>query len=86
MQYDFAVTFPLDLMRQRMQSEGASGRVCVYNCGLLGTFKHIIRTEGYRGSYRGILPENFRVVPSAGIVFMTNETLTSVFQGISAEN
>ncbi|CAL9177148.1 unnamed protein product [Musa hybrid cultivar] len=61
-------------MRQRMHSEGATGRVCVYNSGLLGTFKHIIRTEGYGGSYRGILPEYFRVVPNAGIVFMTNET------------
>lgn len=68
-------TFPLDLVRRRMQLEGAGGRARVYNTGLLGTFRHIIRIEGLRGLYRGILPEYYKVVPSVGIVFMTYETL-----------
>ncbi|KAL6528672.1 hypothetical protein OROMI_029317 [Orobanche minor] len=70
------VTFPLDLVRRRMQLEGAAGRARVYNMGLVGTFGHIIRTEGaFRGLYRGIMPEYYKVVPSVGIVFMTYETL-----------
>uniref|UniRef100_A0A5B6ZK47 Mitochondrial substrate carrier family protein B-like n=1 Tax=Davidia involucrata TaxID=16924 RepID=A0A5B6ZK47_DAVIN len=68
-------TFPLDLVRRRMQLEGAAGRACVYKTGLFGTFGHIIRTEGLRGLYRGILPEYYKVVPGVGIVFMTYETL-----------
>lgn len=68
-------TFPLDLVRRRMQLEGAAGRARVYNCGLLGTFGHIVRSEGFRGLYRGILPEYYKVVPGVGIVFMTYETL-----------
>ncbi|PIN11673.1 Mitochondrial solute carrier protein [Handroanthus impetiginosus] len=68
-------TFPLDLVRRRMQLEGAAGRARVYNSGLLGTFRHIIHTEGLRGLYRGIMPEYYKVVPSVGIVFMTYETL-----------
>ncbi|KAL2485180.1 Mitochondrial substrate carrier family protein [Abeliophyllum distichum] len=68
-------TFPLDLVRRRMQLEGAAGRARVYNTGLLGTFRHIIRAEGLRGLYRGIMPEYYKVVPSVGIVFMTYETL-----------
>ncbi|XP_020553227.1 mitochondrial substrate carrier family protein B-like isoform X2 [Sesamum indicum] len=68
-------TFPLDLVRRRMQLEGAGGRARVYNAGLFGTFRHIIRTEGFRGLYRGIMPEYYKVVPSVGIVFMTYETL-----------
>ncbi|BFG36278.1 hypothetical protein CerSpe_225520 [Prunus speciosa] len=68
-------TFPLDLVRRRMQLEGAGGRARIYNTGLVGTFKHIFRTEGLRGLYRGILPEYYKVVPSVGIVFMTYETL-----------
>ncbi|KAL2554544.1 Mitochondrial substrate carrier family protein [Forsythia ovata] len=68
-------TFPLDLVRRRMQLEGAAGRARVYNTGLFGTFRHIIRTEGLRGLYRGIMPEYYKVVPSVGIVFMTYETL-----------
>ncbi|KAL2509595.1 Mitochondrial substrate carrier family protein [Forsythia ovata] len=68
-------TFPLDLVRRRIQLEGAAGRARVYNTGLLGTFRHIIRAEGLRGLYRGIMPEYYKVVPSVGIVFMTYETL-----------
>ncbi|KAL0333253.1 UNVERIFIED_CONTAM: Calcium-binding mitochondrial carrier protein SCaMC-1 [Sesamum angustifolium] len=68
-------TFPLDLVRRRMQLEGAGGRARVYNTGLFGTFAHIFRSEGFRGLYRGIMPEYYKVVPSVGIVFMTYETL-----------
>ncbi|KAI4354576.1 hypothetical protein L6164_003426 [Bauhinia variegata] len=75
-------TFPLDLVRRRMQLEGAGGRACVYNTGLFGTFRHIINTEGVRGLYRGILPEYYKVVPSVGIVFMTYETLKMLLSGV----
>ncbi|CAL5388399.1 unnamed protein product [Camellia sinensis] len=68
-------TFPLDLVRRRIQLEGAAGQARVYNTGLFGTFSHILRTEGPRGLYRGILPEYYKVVPGVGIVFMTYETL-----------
>ncbi|KAI9079584.1 hypothetical protein K1719_038411 [Acacia pycnantha] len=71
-------TFPLDLVRRRMQLEGAAGRARVYNTGLFGTFRYIFRTEGLRGLYRGILPEYYKVVPSVGIVFMTYETMKTL--------
>lgn len=76
-------TFPLDLVRRRMQLEGAGGRARIYNCGLFGMFGHIMRTEGFRGLYRGILPEYYKVVPSVGIVFMTYETLKMLLSRIS---
>ncbi|AES79368.1 putative mitochondrial carrier protein [Medicago truncatula] len=71
-------TFPLDLVRRRMQLEGVGGRARVYNTSLFGTFGHIFRNEGIRGLYRGILPEYYKVVPGVGIVFMTYETLKSL--------
>jgi solute carrier family 25 phosphate transporter 23/24/25/41 len=58
-----------------MQMEGAGGRARIYNTGVFGTFRHIIRAEGLKGLYRGILPEYYKVVPGVGIVFMTYETL-----------
>ncbi|CAA6661717.1 unnamed protein product [Spirodela intermedia] len=61
-----SVTFPLDLVRRRMQLEGAAGRARVYNKGLFATFGQIVESEGLRGLYRGILPEYFKVVPSIG--------------------
>ena len=67
-----------------MQLEGAGGRARVYTSGLFGTFANIIRTEGFRGMYRGILPEYYKVVPSVGIVFMTYETLKMLLSLIPA--
>lgn len=71
----FAATYPLDLVRRRMQLEGAAGRARIYNGGICATFRHILRSEGFRGLYRGILAEYYKVVPGVGIVFMTYETL-----------
>ncbi|KAL6580327.1 hypothetical protein OROMI_008351 [Orobanche minor] len=76
------VAYPLDLVRRRMQLEGAGGRARVYKSGLFGTLRHIIRTEGLCGLYRGILPEYYKVVPSVGIVFMTYEKLKKVLSTI----
>ena len=81
-----AVTFPLDLVRRRMQLEGAGGRARVYNTGLFGTLGYIIRTEGLRGLYRGILPEYYKVVPSLGIVFMTYEKVKQMLSEIPAND
>lgn len=67
-----------------MQLEGAGGRQRVYTTGLFGTFGHIIRNEGLRGLYRGILPEYYKVVPSVGIVFMTYETLKILLSSVPA--
>ncbi|KAK7339731.1 hypothetical protein VNO77_20413 [Canavalia gladiata] len=77
-------TFPLDLVRRRMQLEGVGGRARVYNTSLFGTFGHIVRNEGARGLYRGILPEYYKVVPSVGIVFMTYETLKMLLSSIAS--
>ncbi|CAM8963308.1 unnamed protein product [Rhodiola kirilowii] len=76
-------TFPLDLVRRRMQLEGSCGRARVYQSGLFGTFAQIIQQEGLRGMYRGILPEYYKVVPGVGIVFMTYETLKMLLANIS---
>lgn len=72
------LTFPLDLVRRRKQLEGTGGRARVYKTGILGTFRHIIKAEGLRGLYRGILPEYYKVVPGMGIAFMTYETMKSI--------
>lgn len=78
------MTFPLDLVRRRKQLEGAAGRACVYKSGIVGTFRHIIGTEGFRGLYRGIMPEYYKVVPGVAIVFTTYETLKSIMAGMSS--
>ncbi|KAJ0102635.1 hypothetical protein Patl1_06467 [Pistacia atlantica] len=76
-------TFPLDLVRRRKQLEGVGGRARVYTTGLFGIFRQIIQTEGFRGMYRGILPEYYKVVPGVGICFMTYETLKMLLADVS---
>ncbi|TXG49863.1 hypothetical protein EZV62_025738 [Acer yangbiense] len=78
-------TFPLDLVRRRKQLEGVGGRARVYTTGLFGIFKHIVRNEGFRGLYRGILPEYYKVVPGVGICFMTYETLKMLLADMNSE-
>ena len=73
-------TFPIDLVRRRMQLEGAGGKEKIYKSGLSGTFKEIIAKEGLIGLYRGILPEYYKVIPSVGIVFMTYEFMKRILR------
>ena len=61
-----------------IQGVGAGGRARVYNTGLFGTFKHIFKSEGMRGLYRGLLPEYYKVVPGVGITFMVYESLKTL--------
>lgn len=67
-----SVTFPLDLVRRRMQLQGQGGTAVVYS-----SFGHALRSiaarEGVRGLYSGILPEYYKVVPGVAIAFMTYE-------------
>ncbi|CAA7406382.1 unnamed protein product [Spirodela intermedia] len=79
------VTFPLDLVRRRMQLEGVAGRARVYDKGLFAAFRDIVQSEGLRGLYRGILPEYYKVVPSVGIVFLTYESLKSFLAGVASD-
>jgi solute carrier family 25 (mitochondrial phosphate transporter), member 23/24/25/41 len=69
-----------------MQLEGAAGTARVYQAGLFGTFGHIVCTEGFRGLYRGILPEYCKVVPGVGIVFMTYEMLKAILKGLETDD
>eukprot|EP00898_Chlorokybus_atmophyticus_P003548 jgi/Chlat1/4194/Chrsp27S08879 len=75
-----SVTFPIDLVRRRMQLEGQAGRSRVYQGGALHTLAYILKTEGLKGLYRGILPEYSKVVPGVGIAFMTYELMKQLLE------
>lgn len=67
-----------------MQLEGAGGRARIYKKGLFSTFGQIMKSEGLRGLYRGILPEYYKVVPGVGIVFMTYEFLKKLMADLNS--
>lgn len=79
-------TFPLDLVRRRMQLEGAGGRPAVASRGIPGTFRHIVRTEGWLALYRGIIPEYYKVVPGVSIAFLTYETMKRLLRRPAPED
>lgn len=79
-------TFPLDLVKRRMQLQGAAGTSSVCKSSITGTIRQIFQKEGLRGFYRGIVPEYLKVVPSVGIAFMTYETLKSLLSSIDEDD
>jgi solute carrier family 25 phosphate transporter 23/24/25/41 len=65
-----SATFPLDLVRRRMQMRDATK-----GDTFLAVFKRVIRKEGFVGLYRGIYPEFAKVVPGVSITYTTYELL-----------
>ena len=61
--------YPLDTVRRRMQLKGT-----VYN-GLGDAFRTILRDEGFRGFYRGMLPNAVKVVPNTAVRFVAYDFL-----------
>lgn len=69
-----SATFPLDLVRRRLQLQGQGGGALVYPT-YGSAVRGIWRAEGARGFYAGILPEYYKVVPGVAIAFCTYELL-----------
>lgn len=61
---------PFDVVKTRMQGTNASRYA-----GTLDCFKQILKEEGFRAFYAGVVPRLGRVVPGQGIIFMSFETI-----------
>lgn len=71
-----AMTYPLDVLRRRMQVAGLDPALPKRVC--LGEAQHVWRTEGIRGFYRGLTPEIAKVFPSVAITFVAYEWIRSI--------
>lgn len=67
-------TFPLDLVRRRLQLQGSHVSREVYT-SYGAVFRSVWRQEGWRGFYAGILPEYYKVIPGVAIAFCSYEFL-----------
>jgi len=73
--------FPLDLVRRRMQMADSPNSVGGQRgrSGPLGRMldvaAEVVRRDGMRGFYRGIVPELAKVVPGVGIAFSVYEAI-----------
>ena len=71
-------TYPLALVRTKLQSQAGLGEKLSLprdQTHTLGLFKHIVRTEGFRGLYRGIIPNFCKVAPAVSISYVVYERM-----------
>lgn len=61
-------SYPLALVRTRMQASGSGVSMCAI-------FRHILGTQGWRGLYVGIIPNMMKVAPAFGISYAVYESV-----------
>ena len=74
----FEVSYPLDLVRRRLQVQDFSGFVgnqSTHYDGMIDCLKKIFKAEGFRGFYKGLWPNYIKVVPSISITFLVYEKM-----------
>jgi solute carrier family 25 phosphate transporter 23/24/25/41 len=74
------VSYPLALVRTRLQAQGSAGRPVKYK-GMADVFSRTLQNEGVAGLYKGLLPNLVKLAPAAGIswyVFESTKRLLGV--------
>ncbi|EPE07089.1 mitochondrial deoxynucleotide carrier [Ophiostoma piceae UAMH 11346] len=83
--------FPLDLVRKRIQVQGPTRsryvhkNIPVYDRGVARALATILRTEGVRGLYRGLIVSLFKAAPANAITMWTYERVLHVLTHMDAE-
>ena len=66
------VSYPLQLIRTRLQAQGMKERAVVYK-GALDCFKQTVAGEGIMGLYKGLLPNMLKALPAMSISYAVYE-------------
>jgi len=74
------ITYPLDLLRRKMQMQGFSPDHPVYGTTWNAT-RTIFAQEGIPGFYRGLIPNYLKVAPAMATTFVVYENLKRFFGG-----
>ncbi|MEN2499377.1 MAG: hypothetical protein MHMPM18_003596 [Marteilia pararefringens] len=72
------VTYPLDTTRTRF-----SAQTNFFYTSIPGALRHIVRTEGFRGLYRGMMPALINNAPSSALFFGIYKYLNNLQLGFS---
>lgn len=68
-------TYPLNLVRTRLQTSGMPGAPSYL--GALDCFRQILKEEGARGLYRGVVPNLAKVLPATSISYAVYDVLSA---------
>lgn len=75
-------TYPFDVLRRRFQVNTMSGLGYQYK-GFFDAIRVIVKTEGVRGLYKGLLPNLLKVAPSIGSSFLSYEIARDFLIGVA---
>jgi solute carrier family 25 thiamine pyrophosphate transporter 19 len=81
-------TFPLDLVRKRIQVQGPTRGMYVhknipeYYGGAVGALRTIVRNEGARGLYRGLTVSLMKAAPASAVTMWTYERALKFYSGL----
>ena len=75
-------TYPFDVLRRRFQVNTMSGLGYQYK-GFFDAIRVIVKTEGARGLYKGLLPNLLKVAPSIGSSFASYELTRDFLVGFA---
>ncbi|KAJ4358747.1 mitochondrial aspartate-glutamate transporter agc1 [Didymosphaeria variabile] len=73
------MVYPIDLVKTRMQNQRSSGVGHVLYKNSLDCAKKVIRNEGFKGLYSGVLPQLVGVAPEKAIKLTVNDLVRGKF-------
>lgn len=68
------VTYPLEVVRRHLQLQATA------ELGLLGTFTYIVKKDGARALFAGVLPSTMQVLPSGALSYLIYEFMKAVLK------
>ncbi|KAK9475310.1 mitochondrial carrier domain-containing protein [Dipodascopsis tothii] len=66
------LVYPLNLLRTRLQAQGTTGHPQHYT-GMADVWRKTVQNEGYRGLFRGLVPNLAKVAPAVSISYLVYE-------------
>lgn len=72
------VTYPLNLARTKLQTQGVNGRPLLYR-GVGHCMQSVVREHGVRGLFAGIGPNMMKSVPASMIMYVTFSRMMALF-------
>lgn len=77
-------SFPLDTCRRRMQVAGFDASGSSRATSFMGTWREIGRQMGWRGYFRGILPNLLKVAPASAASFLAYEQVRGIMVAVES--
>lgn len=74
------VSYPLNVVRTRLQTQGANGRAHAYN-GMVDCIVKMVRHKGVRSLFSGLMANYLKAVPASTCTFMVFEKMQQILLG-----